>query len=174
MRPAVRWPRALHALLEGSVYCCTSQGRSFAQSSSLLAAASTHGQHVRHFASCTASSSTGTSTRQLVLRGHVRVPVEGLAKPLLLFAGFRTLLVVQGAALLWYVGPRQTVPITCKAVLACSMARGLHVLATNNAQVVGLHAAVFNSYTHLMTPACVHAGSYRQKGNIYLGLDTSR
>lgn len=50
-------------------------------------------------------------------------------------SGFRTLLVVQGAALLWYVGPRQTVPITCKALVACSLARGLHVLATNSSQV---------------------------------------
>lgn len=45
--------------------------------------------------------------------------------------GFRTFFVVQNAALLWYVGPKQSVPIACKAVLACSVARGLQVLASN-------------------------------------------
>ncbi|KAL3160591.1 hypothetical protein ABBQ32_010523 [Trebouxia sp. C0010 RCD-2024] len=45
--------------------------------------------------------------------------------------GFRTFFVVQNAALLWYVGPKQSVPIACKAVFACSLARGLHVLASN-------------------------------------------
>lgn len=46
-------------------------------------------------------------------------------------AGFKTFFVVQNAALLWYVGPKQSVPIACKAVFACSLARGLQVLASN-------------------------------------------
>ena len=68
MRLTSQWPRAFHALLEGSIYCCTSQGQSrLAQSQSTLAALRSHSQHARHVSSCTATSPSGSWSDGLVV-----------------------------------------------------------------------------------------------------------
>ncbi|DBA89266.1 hypothetical protein WJX77_010917 [Trebouxia sp. C0004] len=93
--------RVAHACIEGSIFIYTSPGQRLAQVAPAL---------------CTASQQ-----QHRYSTARINGPPQG----------FRTFFLVQNAALLWYVGPKQSVPIACKAVFACSLARGLHVLASN-------------------------------------------
>ena len=120
--------RVAHACIEGSIFVYTSPGQS--RVAPALFTATRPLQIFETSSCCTQQASQGE---------HILVQIEIASLSVRLSAcctaGFRTFFVVQNAALLWYVGPKQSVPIACKAIFACSLARGLHVLA-GNGQVI--------------------------------------
>lgn len=173
--------RVAHACIEGSIFIYTSPGQCrLAHAAPALYAASK--QPTGLSTACIDGPSQGDSHTWRWTAGCSMHDLKGL---ILRGTGFRTFFVVQNAALLWYVGPKQSVPIACKAVFACSLARGLHVLASNGvvsvtdallvSSVPDIAESGYRQFMHAHDRAesakCEGRASCRQ--NIYLGLDTS-